>query len=283
MKKILLPTDFSENSWNAIKYALQLFKNEPCKIYLLNTYTPVIYHAEYALAEPVNLGILDTFRDEASKKLDDLKTRIEKEFTNPIHNIKTIGAFNMLIAEIIDIVDNKKIDFVVMGTKGATGAKEILFGSNTVHAFKNVKCPIIAVPSGFEFEKPHDILFPTDYDIKYKSHHLKPIKSIIALYNIRINILHLTYGYELSEKQQNNKSILEKSFKKVAHLFHEQSNQTVEEGITNFQKKTRINMLVMINNKHSFFENLFFKSTINQIGFHIDIPFLVIPSKNPNH
>lgn len=280
MKKILLPTDFSENSWNAIKYALQLFKNEPCKIYLLNTYTPVIYHAEYVLVEPVQLGMLDTFRDEVLKKLEDLKTRIKNEFTNPKHNIKTIGAFNMLIAEMVEIVETKKIDYVVMGTKGATGAKEILFGSNTVHAFKNVKCPIIAVPSGFEFETPHDILFPTDYDIKYKSHHLKPINNIIDLYNIRLNILHLTYGYDLSEKQQNNKKILEKSFKKIAHLFHEQSNQTVEQGITNFQKKTRINMLIMINNKHSFFENLFFKSTINQIGFHINIPFLVIPSKN---
>lgn len=280
MKKILLPTDFSENSWNAIKYALQLFKNEPCKIYLLNTYTPVIYHAEYVLIEPVQLGMLDTFRDEVLKKLEDLKTRIKNEFTNPKHNIKTIGAFNMLIAEMVEIVETKKIDYVVMGTKGATGAKEILFGSNTVHAFKNVKCPIIAVPSGFEFETPHDILFPTDYDIKYKSHHLKPINNIIDLYNIRLNILHLTYGYDLSEKQQNNKKILEKSFKKIAHLFHEQSNQTVEQGITNFQKKTRINMLIMINNKHSFFENLFFKSTINQIGFHINIPFLVIPSKN---
>ena len=280
MKKILLPTDFSENSWNAIKYALQLFKNETCKFYLLNTYTPVIYQSEYVLAEPVQLGMLDTFRDDVLKKLEDLKTRIKKDFINPKHSIKTIGAFNMLVAEIIEIVDDKKIDYIVMGTKGATGAKEILFGSNTVHVFKNVKCPTISVPSGFQFETPHDILFPTDYGIKYKSYHLKPINNIISLYNIRLNILHLTYGYDLSEKQQANKKILEKSFKKIAHLFHEKSNQTVEEGITSFQKKTRINMLVMINNKHSFFENIFFKSTINQIGFHIHIPFLVIPSKD---
>jgi len=280
MKKLLLPTDFSENSWNAIKYALQLFKNEKCKIYILHTYTPVIYHAEYVLAEPVQLGMLDTYKDDVLEKLEALKTRINEEFPNPNHNIKTIGAFNMLIAEMIDIVTHKKIDYVVMGTQGATGAKEILFGSNTVHAFKNVKCPIIAIPNGFEFENPHDILFPTDYDIKYKSHHLKPIKTITSLYNTRLNILHLTYGYELSEKQQKNKSILEKSFKKTAHLFHEESNQTVEQGITYFQEKTRVNMLIMINNKHSFFENLFFKSTINQIGLHIKIPFLVIPSKH---
>ena len=55
MKNILLPTDFSENSWNAIKYALQLFKTETCKFYLLNAYTPIIYDVEYVLGIQHNL------------------------------------------------------------------------------------------------------------------------------------------------------------------------------------------------------------------------------------
>ncbi|WP_299528057.1 universal stress protein, partial [uncultured Lutibacter sp.] len=36
MKNILLPTDFSENSWNAIKYALELYKKTACNFYLLH-------------------------------------------------------------------------------------------------------------------------------------------------------------------------------------------------------------------------------------------------------
>ena len=279
MKNILLPTDFSENSWNAIAYALQLFKNETCKFYLLNTYTPAIYHVEYVLVEPAQFGMVDAVRENAIKELDSFKSRIKKEFNNPKHTIETMAVFNTLISEIKDIVEDKSIDYVIMGTKGATGAKEILFGSNTVHVFKNVKCPIIAVPDGFDFEKPHEVLFPTDYEVSYKSHHIDPIIDIISLYNTRVNILHVSYGYDLSEQQEENKNILEEYFKKVAHLFHDVSNQTVEEGITNFQLKARINLLVMINNKHSFFENLFFKSTINQIGFHLNVPFLVIPAK----
>ena len=52
----------------------------------------------------------------------------------------------------------------------------------------------------------------------------------------------------------------------------------VDEAINKFQISTKTNMLVMINNKHSFFENLFFQSKLKQIGFHLNIPFLVIPS-----
>ena len=47
MKKILLPTDFSDNAWNAIVYALKLYKNQKCKFVLLNTYTPMIYNIDY--------------------------------------------------------------------------------------------------------------------------------------------------------------------------------------------------------------------------------------------
>ena len=45
----------------------------------------------------------------------------------------------------VSVVEDKAIDYVVMGTKGATGAKEVLFGSNTVHVFKKVKCPVLAL------------------------------------------------------------------------------------------------------------------------------------------
>jgi nucleotide-binding universal stress UspA family protein len=279
MKHILLPTDFSENSWNAITYALKLFKNETCTMYLLNTYSPIIYHVEYVLVEPAQFGMADAVRESSLKQLDDFKSRIKKEFNNSKHTIESKAAFNSLISEIKDIVEEKKIDYVVMGTKGATGLQEVLFGSNTVHVFKNVKCPILAIPDGFDFETPYEVLFPTDYQIDYQEAHIKPILDIISLYSTRVNILHASYGYDLSEAQKKNKNTLEQFFKKSTYVFQNVSNQTIEQGITNFQLKTRINLLVMINNKRSFFDNLFFKNTISQIGFHLNIPFLVIPSK----
>lgn len=279
MKKILLPTDFSENSWNAISYALNLFKNETCIFYLLNAYTPVIYHVEYVLVNPAQYGLGDAVRENALKQLDEFKVRISKTFNNPKHTIETIAAFNTLVSEVKELVAKKKIDYVIMGTKGATGATEVLFGSNTVHVFKNVNCPILAVPAGFNFETPHEILFPTDYEIDYKDHHLKPLTDVISLFNTRVNILHVSQGYDLSEAQEANKNILVEHFEHITHLFHNVKSKDVAEAITEFQLKFRINLLVMINNKHSFFENLFFRSTINQIGFHLNIPFLVIPAK----
>ena len=282
MKKILLPTDFSENSWNAIKYALQFFKEETCKFYILNTYTPIVYHVEHVVISPSQLGLVDVIKESSINGLDSLIKQIERAFKNPKHEFEKVSSFNTLILEIKELVIEKEIDFVVMGTKGATGAKEVLFGSNTVQVFKHVKCPVLAVPDSFEFEKIHDILFPTDYEINYQDQQIKPIVEIAKLFTSRINVLHVSYGTDLLDEQEQNKAKLEAYFKNIAHLFHNVRNQEITEAINSFQQKARINLLIMINNKHSFFENLFFKSTVSQIGFHLNIPFLVIPSDKKN-
>jgi len=102
---------------------------------------------------------------------------------------------------------------------------------------------------------------------------------IINQCNARINILHVSYGKKLTKKQEINKQKLETYLKKTTHLFHNIKNKNVPEAIVDFQLKARINLLIMLNNKHSFFENLFYRSNIKHLGFHLNIPFLVIPSR----
>ena len=50
-KKILLPTDFSKNAWNAILYALELYKNETCEFYIVNIFSAKDYQFEGTKAE----------------------------------------------------------------------------------------------------------------------------------------------------------------------------------------------------------------------------------------
>ena len=175
MKKILLPTDFSANSWNAIKYALQLFKDQECNFTLLNTYTPVIYQVEYMQSSAPQLELLDTVKQVSENGLKEIEQNIKKEFNNPKHIFTKLSSFNTLTAEIDELHEGHVMDFIIMGTKGATGAKEILFGSNTVHVIKKAKCPVLAIPSNFSFEAPHEILFPSDYEIDFQEKHIQPI------------------------------------------------------------------------------------------------------------
>ena len=63
MKRIVLPTDFSDNSWNAIKYALQLFKGQECMFFLVNTYTPLIFQMDYSALDSINYGLVDAMKE----------------------------------------------------------------------------------------------------------------------------------------------------------------------------------------------------------------------------
>ena len=278
MKKILLPTDFSDNAWNAIQYALKLFKNEKCTFYLLNNCYPVIYGVDFMEVSSAQSGLIDAVLSASKQKLEALHQKINEQFKNPNHTFSKISSVNTLVGEIEELHLGNVMDFVVMGTKGASGLKEVLLGSNTVRVINNVRCPVLAIPSDFDFEPPREILFPSDYEVSFNDKHIAPILEIVKANNSRINILNVLKGAELTSNQKLNQQKLREYFKNSAHLFHSDDKQQVTEAITNFQLKARVNLLVMINNKNSFLEKLFFKSTVNQMGYHLNVPFLVIPS-----
>ena len=166
-----------------------------------------------------------------------------------------------------------------MGTKGSSGAREVLFGSNTIHVINKVKCPVLAIPDGYFFEKPAEILFPTDYKVDYTQKQLDVLKLIANRYKSRVHILNVSHGSDLTETENKNKKKLEKLLAEQQHVSYRVDDQEIPQAINEFQGTTYVQLLMMINNKHSFFENLFFKPVINQIGFHLTVPFLVIPSK----
>jgi nucleotide-binding universal stress UspA family protein len=278
MKRILLPTDFSKNAWNAISYAAQLFKNETCTFYLLHTYTPIIYHTEFVMLNPNDIEISNIVRETAEKDMEETRKKLVETYPNDKHEVETIVSFNTLISEIKDQMEKLKIDYIVMGTKGATGATEILFGTNTVHVLNHIKCPLIAVSEKYKVESPENILFPSDYYINFEEKHIQPIIDVVKPNNGILNILHVSHGYELSYKNLQNKNKLETLLGDTNFKFHDVSDDSLEDAINKFIKEQHVDLLVLINNKKSFFENLFFRPFVNKMGLHLEIPLMVIPS-----
>ncbi|RLD30551.1 MAG: universal stress protein [Bacteroidetes bacterium] len=280
MKRIILPTDFSENAFNAIRYALRLFEKELCTFYLLNTFTPAAYYVGINAVSTYSALQLEQMASKNARiGLDTVEDRINEEFTNPKHIFVKLAAFNLLTSEIISLVESHDIDMVVMGTKGATGAKEVFMGTQTMYTIKKVKCPVIAVPSDFHYEIPKEILFSTDFKFDPENRFLPIVRDISEQHTARVNILNAYYGEPLNDTQNGNKDFLDSYFQSTAHIFHISEGVDVIEAVEEFQIKHKINFLVMIHNRHSFFENLLFVPVINQIAYHTHVPFLVIPSE----
>ena len=272
--QILIPTDFSENAWSAALYAVKLYGNEPCTFYFLHAWTFVNTGSRTYISP----SYIDKLQDTAKGQLTALKERAISESTNSAHEFKTIFTTDSLIDSLIFAIGKQKIDLLVMGTKGATGAKEFLLGSNSVSVINKVKlCPVMLVPDHYEFVIPSSIGFPTDFNRLY-GEELLAIKKLATLHNSAINILNINGLDKLSEAQRNNFDILREYLKDDPHTFYWKSDYNKKEhAIKDFIVENTINILTMINYEHNFIENLTKEPVINKMGYHSEIPFMVIP------
>ncbi len=280
MKNILLPTDFSENSWNATTYALELFKEEECVFYIVNTYTPAIANSRFMAAALNGAQLEDGIALASKKGLQEVLKRIKTKYTNPKHSFYTISSFSLLIDEIKDIVEEKKIDLIVTGTKGSSGLEEVFMGSNTVRIIKSIKnCPVLAIPQYFNFSTPSEIAFATDLNRFYSKSELEPLLALAKTFKSVIRIVHVQYSIKaLTELQHFNLGMLRKYFKDVEHYVHTVSElNSVSKTLEVFSAELDIHLLAMLNYQHSYMEKMTREPIVKRVAFHTQIPLLVIP------
>lgn len=276
MKRILLPTDFSELSNNAIEYALSLFADEDCEFHILNVYrVPYMTNEELLENDAQQLAIVETQLYEASQRaLKELVSRLKK---NKRHKFHTISDYNFFINSVKQNVEEKNIDLIVMGTKGATGAKEIFLGSNTGDVLMKTDCNVIAVPEYSVYKAPEEIVLPTDFKIKYEKSDLQPLVKLAKMNDSRIRVLHFSESDHLEPEQEGNKRILDSYFKEVKHSYHTLTNIDFEEALNCFtQSRGDIDMIAIISGHYNFFQRLFFRPKVMELSFHTKIPLFVL-------
>ena len=223
--------------------------------------------------------LLEVMTKNDTDALYELKNKAENSRTNSNHKFEIALSHEDILSAIERAINAYNIDLVVMGTKGVTKATDIFFGSNTVQIIKKLKqCPVLAVPDDFDFVKPEAIAFPTGFE-RFYGEELLPIKQLSELHHSKIKIVHIDEEDNLSEAQSYNLAMLKAYLEDYPHQFHwikeydQKSN-----GINEFIDEFNINILAMINYKHSLMERIVNEPVIKKIGFQPKIPFLVIPA-----
>ena len=116
MKTILVHTDFSKNSINAIEYATVLAKKEKAKLILLNTYHYMPPTSEI----PFPMEVVATMKRESENRLRKLCDEISR---SKKIKCESLSQFDFAVPAIIDSAKKKKANLIVMGTQGASGLK----------------------------------------------------------------------------------------------------------------------------------------------------------------
>ena len=279
MQHILIPTDFSNNAYNALFYAVKLFKDTTCSFYVLNAYDELTPLRSKSLAKK---KLLEQLSDESMEGLEQTLHRIHLDDSNPKHSYVPLSEKGGLLQVISRAVRDRKIDLVVMGNKGATGSAAVFLGSKTTKVLAALKtCPVLAVPADTDFSKPNEIAFATDYKRIFDAEVVHPFRTLASLCSASVRILHVHEEERLDEQQEANLATLLAYLELLPHSIHWMPNfSTKAEAIQAFLDELGIGMLAMVNYPHSFLERLLREPVIKKMVFNISIPFLVIPGKD---
>lgn len=277
--RIAIPTDFSENALKATQFALELFAGEECTFYLTHTYTPAFYRAEYLLHSPGQIGLGDFYQERVMKKLNKQKKKL-LQFADKKHEFITHAAFNSLAEELNEMGKKEALDLIVMGTQGATGAREVIFGTHAVQVLHKASCPVLVVPEGAEVSSLKHLLFPTDFKPEYEKLPLKALEFLLGKPDVILHVLHAYAEADSEPEREYGRAQLKKLLSSCTWEMTETGEGDLVGAINRFAQEIPIQLLILVRNEHTFLENLLVTPVIDQIGFYTRIPFMVLPPVN---
>lgn len=279
IKKILIPTDFSINSWNALTYSLNLFKEDECTFYLLNAFQIYDFPTDTLLEPKPGEDSYEKEKQKSEIGLENLLEEINMRNDAAKHHFETISTYNLVPDAVRAIVKEKEIELIIMGTKGESNPENTLYGSNAVQVIEKVQnCPVLVLPGNLNFEEKlnDEIVFATNFKTQYNHDELSSLVYIAKRSKAAIRVLYIQEADKLSPEQENNKGVLSNHLADVEHSFHTLTNIKVAAGIHSFIQSRGSGMLVVVNKKHGFFSSIFSKSLVKEIGYKPEVPVLVL-------
>lgn len=280
IKQILVPTDFSKCADNAINFAIQSSKIIPAKITLLHSFE--VSGNIYTDYVGVNRGFTLTMLNDAEEKLSQLKKRIE-ETDGVVADI--IVSTDSLQDAIAKHIREKNAGLVIMGTLGASGIKEKLWGSRTASVISKSDVPVMVIPLEYEWKKPQKILFVTN-QFEKEPGILGYLFELAGLYMAQVQVAVFTdedddkAGTFIEHKKRISQyeAYLEETYHENALTSSHLYGESFETTLQNFINENEIDILVMVTYQNNFWNRIFNPSKTRRMSYHTNIPLLAIPA-----
>jgi nucleotide-binding universal stress UspA family protein len=283
MKRILVPTDFSTCANNAVDFAVQSAKLLPAEIILLHAFEVKgnIYTDYMGVNKEFNQSLLD----EVYSKLAQLKKSIEE--TEAV-TVTTEVLRGTVKDAVLETAAANNADLIVMGTLGASGLKEKLWGSKTAAIIGTSKVPVMVIPYEYEWKKPEKILVTTNHFEKEPAI-LDFVFELADLYMAQVQVAvftdedddkaatHLDHIRKIPQYEKLLKQQYKEETLTATHLYGLEFEETLQKHI----KEREIDILGMITyqKEDGFWDRMFNPSKTKRMSYHTKIPLLAIPAK----
>lgn len=233
MNKILVPTDFSEQAENALQVAAMLAKKHNAEIYLLH-----MMEIPMQQTDPINAhsDIPEAlfFMKLAHKKFKDL---LDRDFLDGIIVHETVKA-GLTFREIKDTCKELGADFIVMGSHGASGLKEMFVGSNVEKVVRTSEVPVLVIKNHHTSFDINNFVFASDFKNDNKDTYKQAVE-FAKLFNAKIHLLMVNTANNFittfDAKTRINDFISGQTFENYSTNVH--NDISIEQGILNFSQE----------------------------------------------
>ena len=273
MKKFLVPTDFSDTSKNAARYAVEMAQDDP--------QTTIILYNLYDKIAPGSDGTPLTESDEDRKKvlhaaLANLEIELHEISTVRIEYVAEEGT--SLVESVERYVRYNAIDVVIMGITGATRLEQIFMGSNALNMARQGVCPVIIVPPNAEFKKIENVLVASDFKNVKSTTPVAQIRKILEIFKPKLHIVNVDSEHyvELTDEYKSERAWLAKVFEEFNPEFYFIRMYDFLDAISNFTTDHNIDLIVTVPRKHSFLSGLYKTSHTKKLAYHSHVPVVAI-------
>lgn len=271
MLQILVPTDFSNNSYNALYYAARLFSNEQCTFHMVN------------VCSGENDPDMEKAKLESAQGLDALVHRLIRDVgENKKHTLKKVSLCSNMTKGVAGYAKEHHVDLTVIGNKGKEELKNILFGNNAMQLVREItNCPVLIVPLEIDFKKVKKMAFTSNYRNPIAEDNVRAIKYFSGLMDSTIVPMSMDENKDDASTKKNKadflKAIAASTSKEVELPIIEDKVKTILE----FVDLWSIDMLCMVYYPHHFFLEFIGKGIIKELNTKLNVPFLILPN-TPN-
>lgn len=276
IKTILVPTDFSIPADYAVHYAMDFARVFDASVVLYHAFIP--YESGfYPLAQSQKEN-LETEQN-LLNRLNTIKEAVSR--SHPGVEVTAKVDRGPESAQLLEYCRKKKFDLIVMGTKGASGLKEIVIGSFTADVMANANCPVLAIPEKFRFKLPKKMTYASDCNPK----DLAALRYLLMMnerFNAKISILHIDSGKRTPESEAKTLAEHKKRIetKLAGHHFDFQhiAARDVSKAILETTAGDKTDLLAIGPQKRKgFWDRMLHKSVTKTTAHHILIPLLTVP------
>ncbi|KAB8155859.1 universal stress protein [Kordia sp. TARA_039_SRF] len=272
MKNILVLTDFSTCSRNAIQYATNFLKDQACCFYVMHVHKSGSFTLD-DLMSSATANVYESVLKAEKERLQKLQDELESSAYEH-HSFEVILDYNSFVDATHKVIEEKNIDLLVAGFNGVSNAAEILFGSHTLSIIRRINCNTLVIPEDVQFHRPKNILVPLDAKDDIESDAFQKILAVAKHRNIHAHVIRV---YEKGfSGNRYDESFLMKHCKDINYTYHVIENVPLDHVKATYVQMHEIDMIGLIVQKESVFERLFKHSSTTAISKTLKRPLLVV-------